>query len=89
MRTAVREKLEARLASVQSRIAALEASIGDSTPAALSSTELDTGEGRQKLVWRNPTLISKEIDKLYATEEWLVRRLNGQGITNVRRRRKS
>lgn len=89
MLDSVRTALEGRLASVQASIAALEASMTTTnTSAGLSSMELDTGEARQKIVLKNTESVQRTLDSLYATEEWLMRRLGGGGIVSMVRRRK-
>lgn len=89
MLDSVRTALEGRLASVQANIAALEASMTTTnTSAGLSSMELDTGEARQKIVLKNTESVQRTLDSLYATEEWLLRRLGGGGIVSMVRRRK-
>lgn len=85
----VRTALEGRLASVQADIASLESSFTSSTVGGIGSMELDTGEARQKVVLKNTEGVERTLRKLYATEEWLLRRLNGGGIVSIRRRRKS
>ena len=86
----VRESLEGRLASVQADIVSLETSLAQSnTQSGISSMELDTGEARQKVVLKSTESLERTLRKLYATEEWLLRRLGGGGLVSVRRRRKS
>lgn len=89
MLAAVRISLTARLANVQKNIALLEDALLDSTPGGVGSMELDTGEARQKVVLRNPEGMERTLKKLYATEEWLIRRLSGGGLVSIKRRRKS
>ena len=89
MLDSVRTALEGRLASVQASIAALEASMTTTnTSAGLSSMDLYTGEARQKIVLKNTESVQRTLDSLYATEEWLIRRLGGGGIVSMVRRRK-
>ena len=89
MLDSVRTALEGRLASVQAAIASLEASmVSSNTSAGLSSMELDTGEARQKIVLKNTESVQRTLDSLYATEEWLLRRLGGGGIVAIRKKRK-
>lgn len=85
----VRTALEGRLLAVQADIASMEASLSAATESGLSSMELDTGEARQKVVLKNIEGIERTLRRLYATEEWLLRRLNGGGMTTILRRRKS
>lgn len=86
----VRASLERRLLSVQADIVALEGDLATSTEhAGISSMELDTGEARQKVVLKSVESIERTLRKLYGTEEWLLRRLNGGGFVSVRTRRKS
>jgi len=85
----VRAALEGRLEAVQADIALLEASMADVTKNGISSMELDTGEARQKVVLKNVEGVNRTLEALYATQEWLLRRLGGGGLVAMRRRRKS
>lgn len=85
----VRTALEGRLAAVRASIVELEAAMTSSnTSAGISSMELDTGEARQKIVLKNTESVQRTLDSLYATEEWLCRRLHGGGMVSIVRRRK-
>lgn len=85
----VRTALTGRLASVRSDIASLEAAMTGAATGGIGSMELDTGEGRQKVVFKNVESVQRALTKLYAMEEWLIRRLNGGTLISIRKRRKS
>lgn len=88
MLAVVRTALEARLVSIQARIASLETAMAAAAGNGISSMELDTGEARQKVVLRNTESIERTLESLYSLEDWLLRRLNGGGIVTINRRRK-
>jgi hypothetical protein len=88
VKSAISTALQARLTAVQARIAAAETAMLEATASGVSSFELDTGEADQKVVFKSVQKMQKYIDSLYATEEWLIRRLTGCGIVSVRVRRK-
>jgi cell division protein FtsB len=90
MLAVLRESLEQQLLDVQAQIEALNAEItASSSYPGVSSMELDTGEARQKVVLKSVESLNRTLRSLRATENWLIRRLNGSGIVSVHNRRKS
>jgi hypothetical protein len=84
----VRQRLEARLIKIQGFIEAAEDAQIEAMANGISSFELDTGEADQKVIFKNPKTFNKYLDNLYATEEWICRRLAGRTFTAVKVRRK-
>lgn len=84
----IRQVLAARLERYQALLEkaydTLDGLLGDE----LSSFELDTSEGRQRIVQKRVASVSKEINRLEAEIEYLCNRLNGKGLVSIRLRRK-
>ena len=80
--------LLARLRRVQSALAKLYATYDDLSGLMLSSSEFDSGDGRQRSTRRKLDEVQDNIDRLEASEMSLINDLYNMGIVSMRLRRR-
>ena len=87
--SARKARLQARLTSCQSQIAALEDALEESVATNIQNYSFDSGEASQKVSRRKISDMQDNLDRLYARESHLINELSNMGIVSLRLRRKS
>jgi hypothetical protein len=88
--SAERARIVARISTIDAQIAAAETALDDAiTTGGVKEFRLDTGEGSQRMVYRDPADLDKLIYRLQVRRTHLQQRLDGTGLLNVNMRRKA
>src|SRR4030042_4133907 len=82
-----RTRLLTQLANVQAALTNFYTQMTETSTSSVESYSLDSGEGSQRVTRRKLSEIQSQIEKLEATETWLINELSGVGHISIKLRR--
>ena len=84
-----KSRLRAQLTKVQAALASLYEQLTEQSASSVQSYQFDSGDGSQRTTRRKLSEIQDQIEKLEATENWIISELYNMGLIVTQLRRKN